>query len=669
MRLNEPVTNREVHMLDGEVLVTRTDAQGRITFVNQAFLRISGFSEDELIGQPHNIVRHPQMPKEAFGDLWATIKAGHAWEAPVKNRTKAGDYYWVRANVTPVIENGAVTGYISVRSKPDREEVAAAGKVYDAIRAGRADGLTVEGGRIKRTGFAARLAAIRQSIAARIALTLGILVLGFVAVGWIGFSGKDPAAALRMMWIAAATGFIAAFLMCLLIHRTLKAPVARLERQLTAIARGEFGRPVPDDPILEYQGISNVVRAMKAQLSFAVEEKIKLDLDAVARREKALREMADAVETQTESAVGTVAGYTQNMSESARHMAGAARKVSENSQAVSAAAAEMLVNTQTVGSATEQLAASIKEIAAQLDQTVGVSRATMASSEATMDDIRKLSEVVDRISVITGVIRDVAAQTNLLALNATIEAARAGDAGKGFAVVAGEVKNLAAQTANSTAEIEKTVEEIRAATAVSVTSVNAIVARIGEVDSYASSIATAVEEQSAATSEIARSVGQAGDAAKEVAERINLVAEQAELTGTQAETVHALASDVDSSIHDLRATVVRVVRQVDAAVNRRKNPRLSLSTRIEVDLGDTRFETQLIDISEGGARLVWPAERKAPPAIALKLGTGMPALRLAVKEQRGAMLRGQFSLGDAEQQALAAFIARAGGGAAMERAG
>ncbi|MBX9635514.1 MAG: PAS domain-containing protein, partial [Magnetospirillum sp.] len=115
MRDNGSVTNHEILLKEGDLLVSRTDASGRITFVNQAFIDISGFTEQELIGAPHNLVRHPHMPKEAFADLWGTIKSGKPWEGFVKNRTKTGDYYWVRANVTPFIENGQIAGYVSIR--------------------------------------------------------------------------------------------------------------------------------------------------------------------------------------------------------------------------------------------------------------------------------------------------------------------------------------------------------------------------------------------------------------------------------------------------------------------------------------------------------------------------------------------------------------------------
>ena len=138
MRDNGPVTNREVLMKDKDILVSKTDAGGRITFVNKSFVDISGFSEDELVGSPHNVVRHSDMPKEAFANLWQTIKAGLPWQGLVKNRAKNGDHYWVRANVTPTIENGEITGYVSIRTKPTDFEKKEAERVYADIRKGQA---------------------------------------------------------------------------------------------------------------------------------------------------------------------------------------------------------------------------------------------------------------------------------------------------------------------------------------------------------------------------------------------------------------------------------------------------------------------------------------------------------------------------------------------------
>ncbi|HHJ11899.1 MAG TPA: PAS domain S-box protein, partial [Chromatiales bacterium] len=131
MKKNYPVTGREVAMRDDETLISTTDLKGRITYVNPAFVRISGFSEEELLGSAHNIVRHPDMPPQAFEDLWQTIKAGQSWQGIVKNRTRDGDHYWVEAFVTPVYEKGQIVGYQSVRSKPSREQIERAERLYE----------------------------------------------------------------------------------------------------------------------------------------------------------------------------------------------------------------------------------------------------------------------------------------------------------------------------------------------------------------------------------------------------------------------------------------------------------------------------------------------------------------------------------------------------------
>jgi methyl-accepting chemotaxis protein/aerotaxis receptor len=808
MRLNEPITQREIEMKEGEALVSKTDTGGRITFVNRAFVDISGFSEAELIGQPHNLVRHPHMPKEAFADLWATIKSGAAWEGLVKNRTKTGDFYWVRANVTPITDNGAVIGYMSVRSKPSRQEVAAAERLYEDFRNGRQGRQVINNGRVVETGALASARRLTSSVVARVAATLAILLVLLATVGTIGLKGmsdahltadsifadrivplkqlktvadayavnvvdtahkvrngggsgltwedgvtslataremidsnwrayiateltaeeaklKNEAVALLELADAGIAelegifkakdqakldafvkqqlyqkidpisakvselfelqtkaaddlvgeieddfylhgvgaiaislfGVIVAVAMSVVVYRTLRGPVQRLDRQLSAIARGDYSQQVEDDPVLEYLPISGIIRAMRAQLVYGLLEKKEMDAQVAEKRRAALRAMADSVEGETTDAVSAVAKYTGEMSDSARHMSDAATHVSDNCQAVSAAATEMLSNTQAVSTATEELASSIREISGQLDSTVTISRQTMQASESTMSDIQKLSGVVERISNITGVIREVAAQTNLLALNATIEAARAGDAGRGFAVVAGEVKNLAAQTANSTAEIESIVGDIREATDKTVESVGSIVSRIREVDSFASAIAGAVEEQSAATAEIARSVNQAAQAAQEVAKRIDAVADQARVTGDQAGGVNELAGQVDDSVQNLRGAIVRVVREVDKDVDRRSSKRFAPVRPISVDVMDSgrRLNASLIDISKGGARL-GVSESVKSGVIVVKLGHGVPDLNLIVKQATPEMARGGWELPESARAALTKFV-------------
>ncbi|MFC7335071.1 PAS domain-containing methyl-accepting chemotaxis protein [Rhodocista pekingensis] len=178
-----------MELRDDELLVSRTDTGGRIVFVNRAFIEISGFSREELVGAPHNLVRHPHMPKEAFADLWATIKAGRPWEGLVKNRCKNGDHYWVRANVTPQVENGRVVGYVSIRSRPTREEIAAAEEAYARFRENRATGERIREGAVVAAGLGARLRRFARSITGRLT---AMVAIGMVAGGvgaWSGLSG------------------------------------------------------------------------------------------------------------------------------------------------------------------------------------------------------------------------------------------------------------------------------------------------------------------------------------------------------------------------------------------------------------------------------------------------------------------------------------------------
>ena len=153
MRTNLPVTNVEVQLDEQTLIVSKTDTKGQITYINKDFLEISGFSEAELIGQPHNIVRHPDMPVEAFADMWADLKAGRPWTGMVKNRCKNGDHYWIQANATPIRENGQVVGYMSVRRKASAQQIQAADTAFAAFRNKRAAGNVVQHGRVVAGGM------------------------------------------------------------------------------------------------------------------------------------------------------------------------------------------------------------------------------------------------------------------------------------------------------------------------------------------------------------------------------------------------------------------------------------------------------------------------------------------------------------------------------------
>jgi methyl-accepting chemotaxis protein len=182
MKMNLPVTQAEVELKESQSIVSKTDLKGQITYINRDFVEISGFSEAELLGQSHNIVRHPDMPPEAFEDLWRTLKAGRPWTGLVKNRCKNGDYYWVQANATPIRESGQVVGYLSVRSKPGREQVQAADQAYRLFREGKARGLEIREGRVVKAIPAWMRAAAGLSVKGRLVSLVSVVAV-LIAVG------------------------------------------------------------------------------------------------------------------------------------------------------------------------------------------------------------------------------------------------------------------------------------------------------------------------------------------------------------------------------------------------------------------------------------------------------------------------------------------------------
>ena len=183
MRNNQPVTDKEIQLRDDIMIVSTTDLKGVITYANKDFLEVSGFSLDELIGQPHNLVRHPDMPVEAFEDLWKTLKSGRPWTGFVKNRCKNGDYYWVEANATPIYQGTQVVGYMSLRRKPSRLAVEAHEAAYRLFREGHAKGLAIENGAAVSTGLLARLKRKLRDTSLSIKMVLACVAMFVVVMG------------------------------------------------------------------------------------------------------------------------------------------------------------------------------------------------------------------------------------------------------------------------------------------------------------------------------------------------------------------------------------------------------------------------------------------------------------------------------------------------------
>jgi methyl-accepting chemotaxis protein len=190
MKINMPVTNTEIMFDDSEFMLTKTDLKGMITYANKDFIKTSGYSEAELLGQSHNIVRHPDMPVEAFEDMWRNLKAGKPWTGMVKNRTKAGDFYWVNANAAPIFENGVIVGYLSARRKPSRQQVDAAADAYRLFKEGKAKarGLVIDRGHVVENNLCCKIKWQLQAVSVRSRILAVIALAVLTSLTQAGFS-------------------------------------------------------------------------------------------------------------------------------------------------------------------------------------------------------------------------------------------------------------------------------------------------------------------------------------------------------------------------------------------------------------------------------------------------------------------------------------------------
>ncbi|WP_322015403.1 methyl-accepting chemotaxis protein [Paraburkholderia sp. J12] len=475
MRNNQPVTQHEFEIPDNATLMSTTDTQSHINYANAAFIHASGFSQDEIQGQPHNIVRHPDMPQEAFADMWATLKGGEPWTALVKNRRKNGDHYWVRANAIPVVRNGRTSGYMSVRTKPSRDEVEAAEKLYRQFREHKAGKRRFHKGLIVRTGLMGWASKLKtMPVRWRIRSALLVAAPLVVAGAWLAGVKGVPLAAFAA---GASCGLL---LVSFWLERQISRPLEQMLGQALRVATGESQKAVHIDRV----------------------DEIGMTLRTISQLGLMFRWLIDDVSEQVitvQRAINEIAQGNNDLSQ-------------RTEQAAS--------NVQQTASSMTQMTATVKsnaEIALQANTLAGsASHAAAKGGQAVSEVVSTMNEITassHKIADIIGVIDGIAFQTNILALNAAVEAARAGDQGRGFAVVAGEVRALAQRSANAAKEIKHlistSVEKVETGSSLvdeAGKTMDDIVAQVRRVTDLIAEIRSATEEQSSGVTQIDQAV-------------------------------------------------------------------------------------------------------------------------------------------------------------------
>ena len=426
MRINTPVTNTEYVVSDTETIVSATDLRGNITYANPYFVEASGYSKEELVGASQNILRHPDMPAAAFADLWATIKSGRSWSGLVKNRRKNGDFYWVVANVTPVIENGQPVGYMSVRTKPTREQVAAAAELYRKTASGQK--LRLRQGRVQRGGIFAVLELFkRTSISMRIGIAQSGALAAIVFVSALNLYPELLPADGRSMWIsgAAAISMLAVAAFWLMLFRAIVSPIKQAMHATLAMAGGDMTKNIETDRVDDLGQLLRALRQMNVNLR---------------------------------SIIGDIRINFERMAAATQNLATGNVDLSGRTDAQAASLEETAASMEQISATIEQNAQRSKRGNDVVADAASTARKGGLAMDQVVETIGQISESSGKISDIVGIINGIASQTNLLALNAAVEAARAGEAGRGFAVVASEVRELAQRSAQAATEIKKLIE-------------------------------------------------------------------------------------------------------------------------------------------------------------------------------------------------------------------
>ncbi|MGY8558954.1 methyl-accepting chemotaxis protein [Paracidovorax citrulli] len=423
-----PAGGADAALREDEYLITRTDIEGRMVYVNAAFAERSGYESGELLGQPASMMYAPDTPPELSADLWRTVKAHGAWTGVMRHRCKDGSCFWAQATITRTMQDGRHVGHTTVRTRAGEQEVARMRRFNAARQRGAVALHTLREGRLALRGIGGLLRLVAApTLASRLALAqaANAVVVCLAAAQWLGARDAVPPAAIAICVVSLALG--AALEMA---RRRIRRPVGRLLAHARGIGAGDLTWPAApdtgaDDEVARLGASMDVMQKSLASLVRDLREGVRTVDGAASEISDANMDLAARTE-QTASAIEQAVGRMHDLSDAVHRNA-------------------------THADRTHRLAASSRDAAEQGRELV----------RQVIDGMGDIARSTAGISDISSMIEGIAFQTNILALNAAVEAARAGTHGRGFAVVAAEVRSLAQRSSEAVRQISQLLDVSR----------------------------------------------------------------------------------------------------------------------------------------------------------------------------------------------------------------